>query len=99
MTQYLYEGDRILGISTNFEYANDGWEPYLGFRAGNAKNDAWNGWNRTYSARGELRARMEKGKTIDTLNPKNDLDTISKSYEQTRIYIDSMLFMLQNNMV
>jgi hypothetical protein len=29
MTQMLYSGDKILGITTNFEYANDPWEAYL----------------------------------------------------------------------
>lgn len=29
MTQMLYEADKILGITTNFEFANDAWEPYL----------------------------------------------------------------------
>lgn len=32
MTSMLYDGDKILGITTNFEYANDSWEPYLGTR-------------------------------------------------------------------
>jgi ABC-type transporter Mla subunit MlaD len=51
MTMMLYEGDKILGITTNFEYANDGWESYLGTRVGNSKAEAVNDWNRTYAMR------------------------------------------------
>jgi hypothetical protein len=32
LTQMLYSGDKILGITTNFEYSNDPWEAYLGSR-------------------------------------------------------------------
>lgn len=51
MTQMLYEGDKVLGITTNFEYANDAWEPYLGTRVGDSRALAINEWNTTYSLR------------------------------------------------
>jgi hypothetical protein len=51
MTQMLYEGDKILGITTNFEYSNDAWEPYLGIRMGDTRAIANNEWNKTYSLR------------------------------------------------
>lgn len=51
MTQMLYEADKILGITTNFQYANDSWEPYLGTRVGNSKSLADNEWGATYALR------------------------------------------------
>jgi len=47
----LYEGDKILGITTNFEYANNGWEPYLGTRVGNSMSLAEDDWNTLYAIR------------------------------------------------
>lgn len=99
MTQMLYEGDKILGITTNFEYANDAWEPYLGTRVGDSRALAINEWNTTYSLRWDLRARIEKAKTINLANPNEDFEIISKSYAQARKFADSMLFMLQNSVV
>lgn len=99
MTSMLYEGDKILGITTNFEYANDAWEPYLGTRVWDSRALANNEWNTTYSIRGELRARIEKTKTINVSNPTEDFELISKSYGQTRKFADAMLYMLQNSVV
>ena len=99
MTQMLYEGDKILGITTNFEYANDGWEPYLGTRVGDSRALANNEWNTTYSIRGDLRARIEKAKTINLENPSEDFEIISKSYDQAKKLADAMLYMLQNSVV
>jgi hypothetical protein len=56
----LYSGDKILGITTNFEYSNDAWETYIGARAGDTRALAINEWNKVYGLRGELRARIEK---------------------------------------
>lgn len=99
MTSMLYDGDKILGITTNFEYANDSWEPYLGTRVWDSRALANNEWNTTYVIRGELRARIEKSKTINLSNPADDFELISKSYGQTRKFADSMLYMLQNSVV
>lgn len=99
MTSMLYDGDKILGITTNFEYANDGWEPYLGTRVGDSRALANNEWNTTYALRWELRARIEKTKTINIANPTEDFALISKSYEQSRKFADAMLYMLQNSVV
>lgn len=99
MTQMLYEGDKVLGITTNFEYANDAWEPYLGTRVGDSRALAINEWNTTYSLRWDLRARIEKAKTINLANPNEDFEIVSKSYAQARKFADSMLFMLQNSVV
>ncbi|MBX9809025.1 biotin/lipoyl-binding protein [Candidatus Gracilibacteria bacterium] len=99
MTQMLYEGDKILGITTNFEYSNDSWEAYLGTRMGDSKALANNEWNTTYSVRGDLRARIEKTKTINIANPIEDFELISKSLTQSRKYADAMLYMLQNSVI
>ena len=99
MTSMLYEADKILGISTNFEFTNDVWEPYLGIRGGDTKNLTINEWNTTYAARGELRARIEKRQIINLDNPSEDLEFISKNLEQSRILADAMLNMLQNSLV
>ncbi len=99
MTSMLYEADKILGITTNFEYANDAWEPYLGTRVGDSRALANNEWNTTYSIRWDLRAKIEKSKTINLTDPIADFDTISKSYDQSRKLADAMLYMLQNSVV
>ncbi|MBC7498816.1 HlyD family efflux transporter periplasmic adaptor subunit [Candidatus Gracilibacteria bacterium] len=99
MTSMLYEADKILGITTNFEYANDAWEPYLGTRVGDSRALANNEWNTTYVVRGDLRAKIEKSKNINLADPIVDFDTISKSYDQSRKLADAMLYMLQNSVV
>ncbi len=99
MTSMLYDGDKILGITTNFEYANDSWEPYLWTRVWDSRALANNEWNTTYVIRGELRARIEKSKTLNVSNPTDDFELISRSYGQTRKFADAMLYMLQNSVV
>lgn len=99
MTQMLFEGDKILGITTNFEYSNDAWEPYLGTRVGDSRALSNNEWNTTYTLRWELRARIEKSKSINLANPIEDFELISKSFAQSRKYADAMLYMLQNSVV
>ena len=99
MTQYLYEWDKILGITTVFQYTNDGWEPYLGARIGNIKVQADNDWNNVYAFRWELRARIEKGTEINREDPEGDIMLIATGYEALRAYVDTMLYMLQNNVI
>ena len=99
MTSMLYEADKILGITTNFEFANDAWEPYLGTRVGDSRALANNEWNTTYVVRGDLRAKIEKSKIINITDPVADFDLISKSYDQSRKLADAMLFMLQNSVI
>lgn len=99
LTQLLYEGDKILWISTNFEYSNDGWESYLWVRVGDSKALAVNAWNKAYGIRGTLRARIEKSKDINTDTLVADFDLIAQSYGETRAYVDAMLYMIQNNVV
>ncbi len=98
-TQILHEGDKILWITTNFQYANDSWENYLGARIGSVKADADNEWNKSFALRGELRARIEKWLEINRENPEADIELIARGYEQMRKYLDTMLNMLQNNVI
>lgn len=99
MTQLLYEGDKILGITTVFQYSNDSWESYLGARIGNIKVEADNKWNALYSMRGELRARIEKWTEINRENPDADIALIAWWYNDLRSFVDTMLYMLQNNVI
>jgi len=96
-TAMLYEWDRILGISTNFEYANDGWEDYLWTRIGNSKSTAEDSWNKLYSERGKIRAYLE------TVDNNTDTDTImadiTRAYLAARTMVTSMNTMLHNSVV
>ncbi len=99
MTNFLYEWDKILGISTNFEYANDAWQAYLGARAGNSYADATNEWNKTYGSRGEIRAKKEKWADISAETISSDLETITNGYIRIQKYVDAMIFMIQNDVI
>jgi len=99
MTQLLHEGDKILWITTVFEYANDAWEPYLGARIGSIKADSDNKWNKLFTMRGELRSRIERGIRLDAENPESDIALITRWYDHMRDFVDTMIYMLQNNVV
>jgi multidrug resistance efflux pump len=99
MTQMLYEGDRILGMTNSFKYSVDGWKPYLGIQVGNSRAESENQWNNTYSIRGDIRARIEKKISLSPTSITNDLDLITRSYAQIRTYADAMIYMLQNNVI
>lgn len=99
MTLMLYEGDKILGITSAFEYTNDSWEAYLWTRVGNSKAEATNDWNRTYASRGEIRAKLEKWGNLEVTDSVKDLELITTAITQTRKYADSMIYMIQNNTV
>ncbi len=99
MTQILYEGDRILGMTTAFQYTVDGWKSYLGAKVGNARADSENSWNKLYGIRGEIRARAEKWTNINIDDAQTDFAIIAKGYDETRKYIDIMVYMLQNNAI
>ena len=99
LTQMLYSGDKILGITTNFEYSNDAWETYIGARAGDTRALAINEWNKVYGLRGELRARIEKWVYITSGKAYDDLTYITDLYDKTQKFADAMLYMLQNSVV
>lgn len=99
LTQMLYSGDKILGITTNFEYSNDPWEAYLGSRVWDSRSMALNEWNKLYGTRWELRARIEKGTYITAGNANADLAYVTDLYDKTQKFADAMLYMLQNSVV
>lgn len=93
----LYQGDRILGITTNFEYSNDAWEPYLGTRIGNIKSEAENQWNKLYAARWSI---LAKEKTLITeTNAKQEIEELKASYQTLNDMINTMCKMLENSVV
>ncbi len=96
-TAMLYEGDKILGITTNFEYANDGWEPYLGTRVGNSISLAENDWNTLYMVRWKIRTYTETWATITDIN--TAINDLKNSYLSARNFAKSMNYMLQNSVV
>lgn len=99
MTQLLYEGDKILGMTINYQYQAQNWRPYLGAQIGNALVGAENAWNSTFAMRWDIRARIEKGIKLDSGNIQENLEAVTKAYAQSRAYVDAMLFMLQNNAI
>ena len=99
MTNFLYEWDKILGISTNFQYANDAWEPYLGTRVGNSVSESNNEWNKLYGSRGEIRAKKETWGNLSPTSLVKDLQVITEGYVRLEKYIDAMVFMIQNNTI
>jgi multidrug efflux pump subunit AcrA (membrane-fusion protein) len=99
MTQYLYEGDKILGMSTNFEYTNDGWEAYLWARNGTSFADAKNEWNKLYAARWAIRAKLEKSVYMSSDTLTEDLELVWTGYTSLQKYADAMILMTQNNIV
>jgi hypothetical protein len=48
-------------MTSAFQYLNDGWEPYLGAKVGNIYSKSKDEWNRTYEARGMVRAKKDQG--------------------------------------
>lgn len=51
MTQQLHEADKILGMTSNFQYANNSWENYLGAANGEGMATAQDSWNVIYTLR------------------------------------------------
>lgn len=96
-TSMLYEGDKILGITTNFEYSNDGWEDYLGTRIGDSRVSAEDAWNALYAERGKIRVYTESGATITDTD--KALQEISSAYTAMRMMTTRMNTMLQNSVV
>lgn len=89
----LYESDRILGITTNFQYANDWWEPYLWVRIWSAKVDADNAWGRLYEIRGKL--RNKDSIKINTENANTEIWLIQEWYRLVEDLNSTMSTMLE----
>lgn len=96
-TAMLYEGDKILGITTNFEYSNDGWEAYLGTRVGDSRALATNDWNSLYTVRWKIRAYTETGTTITDISMA--INDLKNAYLSARNFAKSMNYMLQNSVI
>lgn len=96
-TAMLYEWDKILGITTNFEYSNDAWEPYLWARLWNVKSLADNDWNTLYTLRWKIRAYTESGSTITDINIA--INDLKNAYIWARNFAKSMTYMLQNSVI
>ncbi len=95
----LHEGDKILGITSNFEYSNDGWQDYLWTRNGSSRVDAENAWGKLYGTLWELKAIKEK-KIIISADTLNEYTTkLEVSYDILRMYHEKMVFMLENSVV
>lgn len=95
----LHEWDKILGMTSNFEYTNDGWEDYLGTRVWDSKVLAENAWGKLYGNIGELRALKEKNIVITSENAKLHIEKIEASYDMLREYHEKMVYMLENSVL
>jgi HlyD family secretion protein len=95
----LHEWDKILGMTSNFEYTNDGWEDYLGTRVWDSRSIAENAWGKLYGTIGELRALKEKNITITAENAKTYIEKIESSYDTLRDYHEKMVYMLENSVL
>ncbi len=93
----LHEWDKILWLTTNFEYTNDAWEAYLGTRLGSAKSEADSKWWVLYAGRGKVRTYFESWATISDIN--TAISDLRNAYNDARIYASSMNTMLQNSVI
>lgn len=96
-TSMLYEWDKILGITTNFESQAKWWEPYLGARVGTSQADAENKWNTLYALRGKIRAYTETWGLAWNIETK--IQDLKEAYLAWRAYSSAMNHMLQNSIV
>ncbi|PID83791.1 hypothetical protein CSB09_04365 [Candidatus Gracilibacteria bacterium] len=99
MTQYLHEGDKILGITENYERKNDSWEDYLGIHSGDGRKVAIDEWNALYKERGVIRKIISEGKSLETGDIDKKILDLEKGYKALRTYTQSMITMIQNNLV
>lgn len=95
----IYEGDKILGITTNFEYSNDAWDPYLGLRLGSIKVDAHNAWGKLYTICGEILAKREKNIIITSENAETEIAKLSEAFKSLSYMAMTMGSMLENSMI
>ena len=99
MNTYLYEWDKIMGMTSAFQYTVDGWKPYLGAKVGNLYSQASNEWNNTYSSRADIRTKKDAGSAISALSIDTDLSLITNGYHRLQVYLDNMVSMIQNDAV
>ncbi len=99
MNNYLYEWDKIMGMTSAFQYTVDGWKSYLWAKVGNLYSQATNEWNNTYASRGNIRSKKEAGGSITQATLQADLDVITSGYMRLQKYVDSMIEMIQNDAI
>ena len=97
LDQVIFESDRILGLSSNNEYTNDGFESLLGARVWNLKYLSDNSYGRALAQLGQIRA--QKLKTIIPETAKSDIENIELAYTLLQKHLDDMIYMIQNNVI
>ena len=97
LDQVIFESDRILGLSSNNEYTNDGFESLLGARVGNLKYLSDNSYGRALAQLGQIRA--QKLKLITPETAKSDIENIELAYTLLQKHLDDMIYMIQNNVI
>ncbi|MBS9783779.1 HlyD family efflux transporter periplasmic adaptor subunit [Candidatus Gracilibacteria bacterium] len=97
MTQYLHEGDKILGMTDIYDNQAEKWEDDLGIHNGNGRKDAKEGWDSLYAARGKLRKIIQENKNLQDGDINKKLDELDTLYKETQKMVESMIRMIQNN--
>lgn len=93
----LYEWDRILWITSKFQYSNDAWEPYLGARVWSSRSDAESKWNKLQTARNLLWSK--KNIIVDEKNAQQQNEDLSVAYQTLNEMINSMYSMFEESVV
>lgn len=97
MDQILFESDKILGLSSATEYANDNWEPYLGARRGDLKAIS----DQSYAKAWQKLAEFRSG-TARTMTPENAntlITELESGHALLKAHLEDMITMLQNNVI
>ncbi len=97
MDQILFESDKILWVSPQFEHTNDIFEAYLGAQRGTLKSASLNSYGTALSQLGYVRSLRWKDLTPE--NAQEYIDGLSKDYDTIRAHVDDMVLMIQNNII
>ncbi|MBP6981515.1 HlyD family efflux transporter periplasmic adaptor subunit [Candidatus Gracilibacteria bacterium] len=97
MDQILFESDKILGVSPQFEHTNDIFEAYLGAQRGNLKSASLNSYATALSQLGEVRSL--RGKSLTPENANEYIKKLEDDYNIIRAHVDDMVLMIQNNVI
>lgn len=94
----LYEGDKILGITSAFENTNTTWENYLGMRAWTSRTTSEDSWHKLTESVNTLRKIKDDTKIVITAdNATKYIEILEWAYSQLRNYHENMVFMLENS--
>lgn len=77
-TQYLYDADLILGMTSENQYRNNSFENYLGVANGVGRSKSEDEWNKTYAMRGEIRKLLDANKNFTDGDTNAQIETVSK---------------------